>query len=50
VLHRAEERGDDLEKKLKASEKACKKAEKEAADVEDHRQRLQAAENALSDK
>ncbi|KAK1613808.1 hypothetical protein QYE76_019325 [Lolium multiflorum] len=45
-----EERADDLEAKLKASETACKKAEKDAAAVEDLCQRLQAAEDALSDK
>jgi hypothetical protein len=44
----AEERANDLEKKLKASEKARKKAEKEVAGVEDLRERLHAAENALS--
>jgi predicted nucleic acid-binding Zn-ribbon protein len=49
-LHRAEERANDLEKKLKASEKARKKAEREVADVKDLRQRLQAVEDALSDK
>ncbi|KAK1660554.1 hypothetical protein QYE76_048713 [Lolium multiflorum] len=50
ALRRAEERANDLEKKRKASEKVCKKAEKEAADVEDLRQTLEAAEDALSDK
>ncbi|KAK1649206.1 hypothetical protein QYE76_067011 [Lolium multiflorum] len=50
ALHRAEERADDLEAKVKASETAHKKAEKDAAAVEDLRQRLQAAEDALSDK
>ncbi|KAK1616616.1 hypothetical protein QYE76_022133 [Lolium multiflorum] len=50
ALRRAEERADDLEAKLKASEEARKRAEKDAAGVEDLRRRLQAAENALSDK
>jgi hypothetical protein len=50
ALHRAEMRANDLEKKLKASEKVHKKAEKEAAGVEDLRERLHAAENALSDR
>jgi hypothetical protein len=39
-----------LGEKLKASEKACKKDEKDVAGVEDLRQRLQAAKDALSDK
>jgi hypothetical protein len=43
-LRCVEERANDLEKNLKASEKARKKAEKEAVDVEDLRQRLQAAD------
>ncbi|KAM0841829.1 hypothetical protein ACQ4PT_058769 [Festuca glaucescens] len=34
ALHRAEGRADDLEAKLKASEAACKKAEKDAAAAE----------------
>jgi hypothetical protein len=50
VLSHAEERADDLEAKLKVSEEARKKAEKDAACVEDLRRRLQAAEDALSDK
>ncbi|KAK1694610.1 hypothetical protein QYE76_011307 [Lolium multiflorum] len=50
ALRRAEERADDLAAKLKASEEARKRAEKDAADVKDLRQRLQAAEDALSDK
>jgi vacuolar-type H+-ATPase subunit E/Vma4 len=50
VLRRAEERTDDFEEKLRASEAACEKAEKDAASVEDLRQRLQAAEDALSDR
>ncbi|KAK1670545.1 hypothetical protein QYE76_058704 [Lolium multiflorum] len=40
----------DLEAKLNASEEARKRAEKDAASVEDLRQRLQAAEDALSDR
>jgi hypothetical protein len=47
-LHLAEKRANDLEKKLKASEKAHKKAEKDGGGVEDLRQRLRAAEDALS--
>jgi septal ring factor EnvC (AmiA/AmiB activator) len=50
ALRRAEERADDLEAKLKASETARKKVEKDVAAIEDLRQRLQAAEDALSDK
>jgi hypothetical protein len=50
ALHRAEERADDLVAKHKASEEACKRAEKDDVDVKDLRQRLQAAEDALSDK
>ena len=50
ALHLAEKRANDLEKKLKASEKARKKAEKDAAGVEGLRDRLRAAENALSDR
>jgi chromosome segregation ATPase len=49
-LHLAEKRANDLERKLKASEKARKKAEEDAAGIEDLRDRLHAAENALSDK
>jgi hypothetical protein len=49
-MRRAEERTADLETKLKASEEARKKAEKTTSCVEDLRQRLQAAEDALSDK
>jgi F0F1-type ATP synthase membrane subunit b/b' len=37
ILHRAEERADDLEAQLKASEKARQKAEKNATRVEDLR-------------
>ncbi|KAM0887183.1 hypothetical protein ACQ4PT_029227 [Festuca glaucescens] len=50
ALHLVEKRANDLEKKLKASEKARKKAEKDAAGVEGLRDRLRAAENALSDR
>ncbi len=50
ALHRAEGRADDLEAKLKASEAARKKAEKDAAAAEGLRQKLQAAEVALSNK
>ncbi|KAK1681154.1 hypothetical protein QYE76_042002 [Lolium multiflorum] len=50
ALRRAEQRTDDLEAKLKASETAHKKAEKDAAAVEGLRQRLQDAEDALSEK
>jgi hypothetical protein len=49
TLRRAEKHADDLEAKLNASEEARKRAEKDAAGVEDRR-RLQAAEDALSDK
>ncbi|KAK1648572.1 hypothetical protein QYE76_066377 [Lolium multiflorum] len=48
ALHLAEKRANDLEKKLKASEKARKKAEKDVAGVKDLRERLRAAKNALS--
>ncbi|KAK1649559.1 hypothetical protein QYE76_067364 [Lolium multiflorum] len=50
ALRRAEEHAEDLEVKLKASEEARKRVEKDVADVKDLRQRLQAAEDALSDK
>ncbi|KAK1632773.1 hypothetical protein QYE76_007088 [Lolium multiflorum] len=50
ALRCAKERTADQEAKLKASEEARKRAEKDAAGVEDLRQRLQAAEDALSDK
>nr|XP_051190418.1 uncharacterized protein LOC127303752 [Lolium perenne] len=50
ALRHAKERADDLEEKLKASEEAREKAEKDAAGVEDLRRRLQAAEDALSDR
>lgn len=50
ALRRAEERADALEAKLKSSETARKKAEKDAAAVEGLRQRLKTAEDALSEK
>ncbi|KAK1697106.1 hypothetical protein QYE76_013803 [Lolium multiflorum] len=50
ALHLAEKRANDLEKKLKASEKDRKKAKEDAAGVEDLRERLHAAKNALSDR
>ena len=50
ALHRAEERADALEAKLKISEKAREKAEKDAAVVEGLHQRLKTAEDTLSDK
>ena len=50
ALRHAEERADALEAKLKSSEAARKKAEEDAAAVEDLRQRLTTAENALSEK
>jgi flagellar motility protein MotE (MotC chaperone) len=49
-LRRAEERADALEAKLKLSEAAREKAEKDAAAVEGLRQRLKTAEDALSEK
>ncbi|KAM0914136.1 hypothetical protein ACQ4PT_011688 [Festuca glaucescens] len=50
ALHLAEKRANELDKKLQASEKAREKAEREAASVGDLRDRLHAAENALSKK
>ncbi|KAM0851088.1 hypothetical protein ACQ4PT_052641 [Festuca glaucescens] len=50
ALHFAEKRANELEKKLKASKKAREKAEREAASVGELRDRLHAAENALSEK
>jgi Flp pilus assembly protein TadD len=50
ALRRAEEHADALEAKLKSSEAAREKAEKDAAVVESLRQRLQTAEDALSEK
>jgi vacuolar-type H+-ATPase subunit I/STV1 len=46
----AEERADALEAKLKDSETARKKAEKEATAFESLRQRLKTAEDTLSDR
>jgi Flp pilus assembly protein TadD len=50
ALRQAKECADALEAKLKLSEKAREKAEKDAAAVEGLRQRLQTAKDALSDK
>ncbi|KAK1693100.1 hypothetical protein QYE76_009797 [Lolium multiflorum] len=50
VLRQAEEHADALASKLELSEKAPEKAEADAAAVEDLHQRLNNAENALSDK
>jgi hypothetical protein len=50
VLHRTKDRANDLEEKLRASEEAREKAEEDAAGVKDLRRRLQAAEDALSDR
>jgi chromosome segregation ATPase len=50
ALRQAEERVDALAAKLELSEKAREKAEADAAAVEDLRQRLNNAENALSDR
>jgi predicted DNA-binding protein YlxM (UPF0122 family) len=50
ALRRAEEHVNALEAKLKISEKAREKAEKDAAAVEGLRQRLKTAEDTLSDK
>ncbi|KAK1621250.1 hypothetical protein QYE76_026767 [Lolium multiflorum] len=50
ALRRAEERADALDAKLKISEKAHEKAEKEAAAIEGLPQRLQIAEDTLRDK
>jgi hypothetical protein len=50
ALRRAEERANDLEKRLKASEEARKKAEEDAAGLEDLRRRLQATEDASIDR
>ncbi|KAK1607916.1 hypothetical protein QYE76_031589 [Lolium multiflorum] len=46
----ADKRADDLAAKLKASEEAREKAEKDASCIEDLRKRLHEAETALSDK
>jgi dsDNA-specific endonuclease/ATPase MutS2 len=50
ALRRAEERANDLEEKIRASEEAREKAQVDAAGVADLRQRVQAVEDALSDK
>jgi hypothetical protein len=50
ALRLAEECADALDAKLKRSKKAREKAEKDVAVVEGLRQRLQTAEDALSDK
>ncbi|KAK1626069.1 hypothetical protein QYE76_000384 [Lolium multiflorum] len=50
ALLAADKRADDLAVKLKESEKAREKAEKDASSVEDLRKRLHKAETALSDK
>jgi Flp pilus assembly protein TadD len=50
ALRRAKERADALNAKLKCNEEARAKVEKDAAAVEGLRQRLQTAEDALSDK
>jgi hypothetical protein len=46
----ANKRADSLARKLEQKEKALKKAESDAAIIEDLRKRLHEAENALSDK
>ena len=50
ALHLAEKRAKELEKKLEASEKTREEAETKAASVDDLRDRLNAAETALSEK
>jgi protoporphyrinogen oxidase len=50
ALRRAEERAAALDAKLKLSNKAREKSEKEVAVVEGLRQRLKTAEDTLSDK
>jgi hypothetical protein len=50
VLHLAEKRANELERKLKTNEKARKKTEEDAAGIEDLQDRLHAAETALSEK
>jgi hypothetical protein len=50
ALRLADEHADALDAKLKRSEKAREKAEKDAGAVEGLRQRLQTAEDALSNK
>ncbi|KAK1670915.1 hypothetical protein QYE76_059074 [Lolium multiflorum] len=49
-LDRVEKHSEELATKLERSEKAREKAEREAATIEDLRQRLHKAKNALSDK
>jgi hypothetical protein len=49
-LDRAKKRTEELALKLEQSEQACEKAERDAATVEDLRQRLHKAANALSGK
>jgi hypothetical protein len=49
-LHLAEKRAKELERKLEASKKAREEAETKAVNVEDLRDRLNAAEIALSEK
>ncbi|KAK1607703.1 hypothetical protein QYE76_031376 [Lolium multiflorum] len=50
ALLAADKRADDLAVKLKESEEAREKAEKDASSIEDLRKRLHKAETALSDK
>jgi hypothetical protein len=50
ALHLAEKRAQELEKKLGASEKSREEAERKVASVGDFRDRLHAAETALSEK
>ncbi|KAK1610463.1 hypothetical protein QYE76_034136 [Lolium multiflorum] len=50
ALLAADKRAEDLASKLKASEEAREKAEKDASCIEDLRKRLHEAETALSDK
>jgi hypothetical protein len=50
ALRKGEERVDALEAKLKSIVAAHEKAENEAASIEDLCQRLQTAEDALSEK
>jgi septal ring factor EnvC (AmiA/AmiB activator) len=49
-LKQAEERAEGLEAKLKISEEDCAKAQADTDYIEELRQRLSKAENALSDK
>jgi chromosome segregation ATPase len=50
ALLAADKRAEDLASKLKASEEAREKAEKDASCIEDLRKRLHEAETALSEK